>query len=137
MRWSEEYATGVARVDEDHKMIFRMAADYRAALDAGQGRAVYPDFLDSLFLYCRGHFGFEEQCMSELRCPVARKNKDAHADFLEVLSEFKERYAANGYDEIVARSLTDNMEEWLANHICNVDIHLKRCVQRRAADNDS
>ena len=132
MRWSEEYATGVARVDEDHKMIFRMAADYRAALDAGQGRAVYPDFLDSLFLYCRGHFGFEEQCMEAYRCPVAQRNKEAHVGFLETLSGFKQRYAASGYDSTDARRLVDTIDQWLDYHICRIDVHLKRCVSKQS-----
>ena len=118
-------------------MIFRMAEDFRAALDIGKGREVYDTFLDNLQVYCRGHFGFEEQCMAEYRCLAARKNKDAHAKFLRVLSDFRRSYAANGYDLTVARELTDTVDQWLSSHICDVDIHLKRCVARRAQSNNS
>ncbi len=130
MKWSEKYATGVHRVDEDHKMIFKMAEDFRAALDAGKGDAVYSVLLDALSTYCRGHFGFEEQCMNEYRCPVAQENKAAHAEFLETLSGFQKRYAASGYDLADARKLVDTVDQWLDNHICHVDIHLKRCVNK-------
>jgi hemerythrin len=130
MKWIDDYATGVERIDEDHKMIFKMADDFRAALDECKGAAVYSVLLDSLNLYCRGHFGFEERCMEEYRCPVAQRNKDAHVKFLETVSEFRRRYAANGYDPIDARQLVDTVDQWLANHICHIDIHLKRCVSK-------
>ena len=130
MKWSEEYATGVQRVDDDHKMIFQMAEDFRAALEEGKGSTVYSVLLDSLSIYCRGHFGFEEQCMNEYRCPVAQKNKAAHAEFLEILSGFQKRYAVSGYDPADARKLVDTVDQWLADHICGIDIHLKRCVNK-------
>jgi hemerythrin len=130
MQWRDEYATGVERIDEDHKMIFKMAEDFRAVLDDGKGDATYSVLLDSLSLYCRGHFGFEEGCMRKYHCPVAEKNKAAHQTFLETLSEFQERYAANGYDYADARKLVDTVDGWLDSHICRIDVHLKRCVNK-------
>jgi hemerythrin len=130
MKWSDKYAIGVERIDEDHKMIFKMAEDFRAALDEGKGSTVYSVMLDSLRIYCRGHFGFEEQCMNEYRCPVAQKNKAAHVEFLEILSGFQERYSVSGYDRADARKLVDTVDQWLDNHICRIDIHLKRCVNK-------
>jgi hemerythrin len=130
MKWKDDYATGVQRIDEDHKMIFKMAEDFRAALDVGRGDAVYSVLLESLSLYCRGHFGFEERCMEKFRCPVAEKNKEAHGRFLENFSEFQKRYAASGYDYTDARRLVDTVDQWLDDHICHIDIHLKRCVNK-------
>ena len=130
MKWRDDYATGVQRIDEEHKMIFKMAEDFRAALDVGRGDVVYNVMLKSLSLYCGGHFDFEERCMEEFRCPVAEKNKEAHEKFLENLSEFQERYVANGYDHTDARRLVDTVDQWLDDHICRIDIHLKRCVKK-------
>jgi hemerythrin-like metal-binding protein len=130
MKWRDDYATGVQRIDEDHKMIFKMVEDFRAALDVERGDAVYSVLLETLTLYCRGHFSFEERCMDEYRCPVAEKNKEAHESFLENLSEFQERYAANGFDHTDARRLVDIADQWLDDHICRIDIHLKRCVNK-------
>ncbi len=130
MKWSDDYATGVQRIDEDHKMIFKMADDFRAALDVGRGELVYSVLLKSLSLYCRSHFGFEERCMEEFRCPVAEKNKEAHGKFVEKLSEFQERYATSGYDHTDARRLVDTVDQWLDDHICRIDVHLKQCVSK-------
>jgi hemerythrin len=130
MKWSDDFATGIERIDDDHKMIFKMAEDFRAALDEGRGDSVYSVLLDSLKLYCRGHFGFEEQCMRKYHCPVAEKNEKAHQTFLANLSGFQERYAASGYNNDDARELVDTMDRWLENHICSIDVHLRRCVNK-------
>ena len=130
MQWSNDYATGIQRIDEDHKMIFKMAEDFRAALETGAGGAVYTVLLDAITVYCRGHFGFEERCMDEYRCPVAQRNKDAHVSFLEILAGFHQRFAVSGYDPADARRFVDTVDQWLADHICDVDIHLKRCVNK-------
>jgi hemerythrin len=130
MKWSDKYATGIERIDEDHKMIFRMSEDFRAALDEGLGSDVYAVMLDNLSLYCRGHFGFEERCMNEYRCPVAQENKQAHSWFLENLSGFQQRYAEDGFERADAWKLVDTIDQWLSSHICNVDIHLRRCVTK-------
>lgn len=130
MRWSEEYATGVERIDDQHKMIFKMAEDFRAALDEGLGERVYGELLQSLALFTRSHFGFEERCMDKHRCPMAQRNRDAHVRFLEVLSEFQQRYAVSGFDSVDARNLVDTIDRWLAAHICRIDVHLRQCVRK-------
>lgn len=123
MKWKEEYAIGIQRIDEQHKMIFKIAEDFRAALDEGRGATVYSELLNFLHRYCRGHFSFEERCMDEYRCPVAQRNKDAHVRLIEVLSGFQQRYASSGYERTDARSLVDTIDQWLADHICRIDIH--------------
>ena len=129
MKWIDEYATGVERIDEQHRMIFKMAEDFRSALDEGKGKVVYPTLLESLSLYCDGHFGFEEDCMAEHSCPVAQINEKAHARFLETLSGFQRQYADQGYDSFEARKLVDTIDKWLSDHICNIDVHLRNCVK--------
>ena len=128
MKWKEEYATGLKTIDDQHRMIFKMSEDFRSSLDEGGGANVYITLLDSLTLYCEGHFGFEEDCMNKYECPVAKKNKDAHVRFGSTLSDFQQRFKQNGYNQTDARSLVDTMDLWLADHICNIDIHLRECV---------
>ena len=128
--WQEEphryrFATGVERIDRQHKMLFKMAEDYRLALDEGQGERVYRAFLDSLDLYARSHFRFEEGCMEQCHCPAAQSNRDAHGRFVDVLAQFHQRYAAKGFDPADARGLTNTLDRWLADHIGRIDVQLK------------
>jgi len=107
-----------------------MSEDFRAALDEGLGEKVYSTMLDNLSTYCRGHFGFEERCMTELRCPVARINKEAHKKMMQTLSGFQQHYATHGYNREEARRLVDTIDQWLDRHICQIDVHLRRCVSK-------
>ncbi len=128
MKWSDEYATGIERIDKQHQTLFRMASDFGVALDEGGGRATYGQLLEFLDAYCRGHFGFEEECMEQYSCPVAEQNREAHSTFLATVGDFQQRYAASGYLAADARELVATIEEWLASHICGIDIHLRDCV---------
>ena len=130
MKWREEHATGIRRVDEQHKTIFKMAEDFRITIDEAGGERTYSSLLDFLAAYCKGHFRFEEQCMEEYRCPVAQKNKEAHSMFLATLRDYQQRDALGGYLAADARDLIDTVDRWLDEHICNVDIHLKDCVNK-------
>jgi hemerythrin len=129
MKWIEEYATGVERIDEQHKFIFKTTDDYRLALDTGKGEKSFTLMLNFLLPYCRGHFGFEENCMEKYHCPVAAQNQAAHAHFKVVLDEFQRLYDKNGYQEHDARALLDTVEQWLVGHIGRIDVHLRECVQ--------
>ena len=128
MKWSDDYATGNPQIDDQHRMIFRMAEDYRAALDEGRGERVYGGMLQSLDAYVRTHFGVEERCMDRYNCPVAEGNKKAHTRFVEVLATFRERYATRGFDSADARELVDTIDRWLVDHICRIDVRLKEVL---------
>ena len=130
MEWSEDYATGVQRVDDQHKRLFKTADDYRAALEEGSGEGSYGLLLEFLDRYCRNHFGFEEKCMAEYRCPVAADNEAAHAKFLEIVRDFVQRYAEFGYQHADADELISIIEQWLVDHICRIDTHLRSCVTK-------
>jgi hemerythrin len=130
MRWSDQYATGIERIDDQHKMIFKMAEDFRVALDEGSGERVYGGILEALHLYVRTHFGFEERCMAKYHCPAAQRNREAHVRFVEILTEFQQRYAVSGFDRADARNLVDTIDRWLADHICRIDVHLKQSVEK-------
>jgi hemerythrin len=128
VKWSENYATGIPHVDEQHRMLFSSVADFREALGVGAGARTYGVFLGFLEQYARGHFSYEEGCMERYSCPVAQQNKDEHVALTRTLGEFQQRFAAQGYDADEAMSLLDTLDHWLESHICRVDIHLKHCV---------
>lgn len=128
MQWSPKYSTGISSVDAQHKLLFRMSADFQAALDEGGGERVYGDLLTSLELYTRNHFRHEEGCMAKHLCPVADVNKLAHAQFTETLAGYKARYDSGGFERGEAERLMQYIETWLTNHICRIDVRLREHV---------
>lgn len=130
MKWSEAFATGVERIDEQHRMLFSIVGDYRLALDEGRGAQSYPLLLDVLADYSRAHFAFEEKCMVEYQCPAAEQNSRAHAGYLRLLAEYQARYAESGFRPEDARALVDVLGEWLTSHIGRIDVRLKENVEQ-------
>ncbi len=128
MRWTEEYSTGVPKVDEQHKVLFKAVNDYRKTFEAGEMEAQFDATLKFLAQYSRGHFTTEEHCMDEYRCPAAQKNKEAHVGLTTALGGFIERYEANGYSAEEAQTLLETLEAWLDDHIKRVDCELRKCV---------
>lgn len=124
------YATGIEHIDDQHKMLFQMSEDFRAALDEGKGEQVYGGLLRSLHLYARSHFGFEEQCMAKYQCPVAHRNCVAHTKFMEVLMGFQQRFDSHGFERSDAHRLVDFIDQWLADHIGRIDVQIKPYVER-------
>jgi hemerythrin len=125
MQWSDAYSTGIARIDDQHKMLFQMADSFRLALDEGKGGGVYQGLLHSLDLYVRTHFAFEEGCMARHFCPAASINQEAHRGFIDFLKRFHERHAVAGFVPEDARELVDTLDRWLVDHICRIDVQLK------------
>jgi len=133
MEWSNDFATGIERIDEQHRMLFRMVGDFRLALDEERGERTYGLLLGLLTDYARAHFEFEEQCMEKYRCPVAGQNREAHEWFMRMLSRFRERHDHAGYRAADARELMDALDRWLRTHICGLDVQLRSAVEAGGA----
>ncbi len=130
MKWDDKYAIGIQRVDKQHRMIFRAAEDFRDALDGGSGERTYAIFLNFLDDYCEKHFKTEEQYMEENHCPVAQKNKDEHSIFLVTIHDYQQRLKDCGYMDSSARELLNLIDQWINDHICQIDIQLKDYVKK-------
>src|SRR5271165_6537178 len=106
LRWSEEFATGSPLVDVQHKMLIEKTNELEKVLNGPPpNKAFYDDLLDFLGTYVATHFKFEEQCMSQHKCPVHEENQQAHAAFLSVFAKFKERYQIQGPKPELLKSL--------------------------------
>ena len=67
--------------------------------------------------------------MERHRCPVHAKNKQAHAVFLAFFEQFKEITRHKGFTPDVVRGLHETLSQWIQQHILQVDIQLKPCLQ--------
>ena len=128
-KWSDDYNIGVESLDRQHRMLFTLANNFEAALNEGRGASVYDVLLRTLGQYIQYHFGVEDRCMQRYHCPVAQQNRDAHATLTARFAEFQQRDAEHGFDDGEACTLMTLIDEWLTNHICSIDVHLRPYVQ--------
>lgn len=128
IEWSERFATGVPHLDQQHRMLFQMVGDFAAAMEVGRGEGVYREFLASLQLYARMHFGAEEECMLRFHCPAARANAAAHLQFRGLVEELRGEEGRLGFRRADALRAVAALEEWLVEHIGRIDTQLRPLV---------
>jgi len=133
IEWSEAYATTIDSIDRQHKKLFEYINKLENCILEGMyvGSKI-DDILEFLGTYTKVHFSHEEFCMKENGCPTAEKNIKAHESFLEFYTDFVKSYkeaSADAEKEKLIRRLQKMAEDWLVNHICKIDIHLKACVK--------
>jgi len=130
IKWKESYSTGVAKLDEQHKSLFKYCNDLEEALNSGSiSKSAIEGSLKFLERYAKGHFGQEEACMHQHACPMAEKNKLAHQQFIETYKALQKKVSEGVDSEGVLKELHSFVENWLTEHIAKVDAKLKPCVR--------
>lgn len=129
--WSEDFSTGFALVDIQHRTLIDKINQLEHLLNGPPPpKQRYDEILAFLGSYAGTHFRFEEQCMEKANCPAYERNKQAHTAFLRIFARFKERYAAEGPKPELLKSIQNAAADWIRNHILTVDRELKGCYSR-------
>jgi hemerythrin len=124
--WSEQFATGVALVDTQHKMLIDKINQLEALLKGPPPpKEKVDELLNFLGSYVGSHFKYEEGCMERARCPAHEKNKAAHAAFLDLFGKFKARYLQEGPKPELLNTLQQAAANWITGHILTIDMQLK------------
>lgn len=129
--WSETFATGVARIDEEHQKLVAMLNQLEEAIQVGRGSKLISALVGDLRLYADRHFNHEESCMEQYRCPTAAENKEAHAHFREMLAKAQLRLTGGG-NALAAQQVHRELCEWIVKHVLRVDSALRSCKRTAA-----
>ena len=135
IQWQDKYRTGVDPIDSQHQKIFEFCNKLEELIEQGIDSGPKVDnLLMFLTTYAKTHFIYEENCMFKHACPAAKANRDAHARFLGFLSESQaKRYSSESTLDWM-RELSGFLEKWLDGHICQIDVKLRKCIQKRASN---
>lgn len=128
--WTPSLATGVAKVDAQHKELFRQVGLLGEAMSRGQGRQEIGKILDFLGKYVVEHFAEEERCMEEYDCPAAAANKQAHAQLLSTFAALKGRFDREGATPTLVLDIQSKLNDWLVQHIERIDKQLAGSAPR-------
>jgi hemerythrin-like metal-binding protein len=129
INWDEgTMATGVDLVDSQHQVLIRHINEFHAACLAGTAKEQLLEMLSFLGNYAKSHFQQEEGIMQQHRCPVRGKNKAAHARFLKDYGTLVQIVEQEGASTTVVIKLKEMLGNWLTNHICTIDTHLRDCA---------
>lgn len=126
VEWVEaSMGTGVPSIDEQHQVLLRILNGVTETLRAGSQPDGVGKMLDDLDLYARKHFSHEEECMEQLECSFADRNKREHQKFLSILESMREKFERTGPSRALAREIESKLSSWLVFHIKGTDRMLR------------
>ncbi len=134
IEWDEDtMSTGLEEIDNQHKEWMRHLNEFEEAIVNGQGKESLISTLHFLKKYTNIHFTTEENAMALLKIPALEQNKLAHEEFRGKLAEISDWVNQEGVSSVEILELKMDLEEWITNHICTVDIHLRDANQAGAS----
>jgi len=116
MHWEPELETGVERVDQQHRELFRRV---NLLFDHEQGTDV-KETLKFVGDYVMQHFADEEALQVASRYPGLQEHKRLHTDFIRIFLDLKDRLdqVANEDDqEIAVMSVNGMVVDLLTDHV--------------------
>lgn len=117
--WDESFSVHVSMFDQQHKHLINLVNELHNAMKKGSVKEVLEPLLNDLVRYTQEHFAEEERLMQETHYPGYLAHKQAHATFVDKVTEFQSHYK-----ESKTKLSLDVMEflvEWVKNHIKTVD----------------
>lgn len=121
--FSDEYLTGIALIDEEHKELFRIIGEvHRVIFDEfiadKYDEIVY--LLDELKNYTKFHFADEEKYMESIHYEGLAAQQRAHDAFVARLEEM-DFNQIEGHQQETLEEMMEFLTEWLVNHILYSD----------------
>lgn len=115
--WDESLSTGIASLDEQHRMLFH-CVDLLA--EAATERSMLRTFyvMEQLSHYVHAHFAEEEFLMRAHQFPGLVDHIREHRSFANRLRELRKIYL----DRDISLDLVAMLKDWLRNHVAQTDM---------------
>lgn len=125
--WTEDLATGVERIDGQHRELYQRVAALHDAMRAGRLDEV-AQLLEYLQRYALEHFASEEREMAAAAYPGLHQHRRLHQGFVTEFLRHKALLAA-GVTASGVVALSQWLGAWLREHVRSVDAELARYLR--------
>lgn len=121
--WSDDFRTGIASLDFEHRQMIDLLNEMAAAvLPGGTGEQV-ADFLGEVYAKIQAHFALEERIMREHRYAGYAAHKAEHERLLDQIREIMENQEGAG-DRDLRATLGSRLRDWFMVHFHEQDAKL-------------
>lgn len=117
LQWNEVLATGIKKIDKQHRRLLDIVNQLGAAIERGE-RGAADAALKEVVDYTVYHFSYEENLLERAGYDMLPLHKRVHELFVRRVSQFQQRHAAG---ENVLQELHAMLARWLVHHIQNDD----------------
>jgi hemerythrin len=113
MLWTNSLETGIAKIDEQHKELFRQVD----ILMDNSNKSRIPETLKFLGDYVVQHFTDEQTMHSVTRYPKAEMHRKYHDTFIGEFKKLKNEFDVSGQNLATLIKLNHAVVNWLKDHI--------------------
>lgn len=136
MVWKPEFSTGVAIIDDQHRVLINMLNEATTKLTDRSPLEDFSTIVQGLLNYAGYHFGTEERLVSERGYDKEMAEEAAlhiaqHRDFAEKVVAVQAQIASG--QRIPKADLVGFLRDWLVNHILNTDKKLGSFICSKTA----
>lgn len=122
-KWENSYSVYNAKVDEQHKKLFELAADVEKIWDRPVSKGEVKDLLAEFFNYMKEHFHDEEQYMKMIGYPSLAEHQRIHKEIIQTMIDLiKDIKTTNDLKE----KLYAIAKKWLLEHILFEDMKVSQ-----------
>lgn len=128
-RWRDSLATGIEKVDDQHKELIKRTNDLLEHMKKGEGNNEVMKTLDFLSSYVVEHFHDEEEVMKMYNYPLFVHHKQLHDNFVKVVKELGNQVVIE--KNLITLIIKVNKEvcDWLIDHILKEDREMAQYVK--------
>ena len=119
VKWEPKYETGLAVIDDQHRELFKLAAELEHAINVEE-KLDCEYMMARLEVYSLYHFTSEEHLMQKYGYPDIEEHKQKHHKFRMKILGMKEN-CLDTHGAACRQELLDYLEEWIQTHIIEVD----------------
>jgi hemerythrin len=130
--WIEDYETGIASIDEQHRQLVDIVNRFDDAARRGRGSRVMNDILNELIGYTQEHFAHEEKLMADAGFPGLKQHQACHRQLLQKVERLHFDYARDG--RRVTTEVRELLRYWVQSHILNDDMAFMRHNNLQASE---
>ena len=121
IEWRNDLATGIDKIDKQHKELFSRINLLFEACGKGKAKEEVKETLNFLQDYVVVHFGTEEDFMSKYSYPDISEHKAKHKAFVADFLILKNQFETQGANLTLITRTNKVVVDWLIQHIGNVD----------------
>jgi hemerythrin len=119
LEWDASFATGVARFDNAHKVLFRMVNDLHDAMQQKRSKEAIGEILNGLADYTVNHFADEERAFSQTGFPEEAQHTQLHEKLVDQVVALQGQFRSG--QTLLTQDVITFLQDWLTNHIKGVD----------------
>lgn len=125
VEWRDEFATGVAPVDHEHKELVGLLNLIFERLESDDDKDVVAGFLGEVHARIAAHFALEEQIMRQKKYDQYEDHKVDHERLLDDIRDIMDAHEDDTYAER-KHAFADRLQAWFVEHFKTKDARLHK-----------